>query len=208
MMNRKAAIIVVIVLVCILSWSASFAAQEPAGQALNIAALTQGLTEDGFLLVLFVTLITGASGGIVYELLILQGNIELPHWRTLEESEESKEKYPYAIYKHMLDLAIVARIIIGALAAIVGLWIFNPKTTFSWLAIAVISGSAGISIFRSMQDRLLAAMAQKDVSDLKNSLKSQASKLQEVKNNLPRNQTTDKAFEILSEAKGVSDPWL
>jgi hypothetical protein len=113
------------------------------------------------------------------------------------------------IYKYMYDLGILARMIIGALAAVVGLWVFNPDNTFTWLAIAIVSGSAGTSIFRSMQDRLLAAMAQKDVTDLKRSIQLQASKLGELKQTLQAqpNPPAARAFEILSEAKGVSDPW-
>lgn len=171
----------------------------------NIASLTKELQKFNFWLVLLVTLIVGALGGIVYELLILQGNIEVPHKPTQEEAEE---KFPYAIYNYMYDLGIFARMTIGALAAVVGLWIFNPSTTFSWLAIAVVSGSAGTSIFRSMQDRLLAAMAQKDVTDLKRSIQLQASKLDELKQSLEgQPNIPPRAFEILSEAKGVSDPW-
>jgi hypothetical protein len=220
-MNCKTSLVVVIVLVSVLSWTASSAVQEQTVQtpvdqqqtlpkdqeAFNVTNLTKGLSEGDFWLVLLVTLIVGSAGGIVYELLILQRNIEKPHKPTAAESEE---KFPYAIYQHMYDLGILARMIIGALAAVVGLWIFNPNTTFSWLAIAVVSGSAGTSVFRSMQDRLLAAMAQKDVTDLKRSLKLQASKLNELKQNLeaqPNQPPTPRAFEILSEAKGVSDPW-
>jgi len=218
-MNCRTYFVVAIVLVSVLAWTTSYAVQEetvqtPADQqqtlpddqeALNVTNLIKGMSEGDFWLVLFVTLIVGAVGGIVYELLILQGNIEKPHKPIPEESEE---KFPYAIYKYMYDLGILARMIIGALAAVVGLWIFNPSTTFSWLAIAVVSGSAGTSIFRSMQDRLLAAMAQKDVTDLKRSLQLQASKLNELKQNLeaqPNQPPTPRAFEILSEAKGVAD---
>ena len=155
-MNCRISLVMVIVFVSLLSWTATSAVQEqtiqtPADlqqtlpkdqEALNVTNLTKGLLEIDFWLVLFVTLIVGAVGGIVYELLILQGNIEKPHKSTQEETEE---KFPYAIYKYMYDLGILARLIIGALAAVVGLWIFNPNTTFSWLAIAVVSGSAGTS---------------------------------------------------------------
>jgi len=220
-MNCRTYFVVAIVLVSVLGWTASYAVQEetvqtPADQqqtlpndqeAFNVTDLIKGMSEGDFWLVLLVTLIVGAAGGIVYELLILQGNIEKWHKAT---SEESEEKFPYAISKYMYDLGILARMIIGALAAVVGLWIFKPSTTFSWFAIAVVSGSAGTSIFRSMQDRLMAAMAQKDVTDLKRSLQLQASKLNELKQNLeaqPNQPPTPRAFEILSEAKGVADPW-
>jgi hypothetical protein len=217
-MNCRTYFVVAIVLVSVLGWTASYAVQEvnvptpedqqqtlPKDQEpLNVTNLIKGMTDGDFWWVLLVTLIFGAVGGIVYELLILQGNIEKWHKYTKEESEE---KFPYAIYKYMYDLGILARMIIGALAAVVGLWIIKPSTTFSWLAIAVVSGSAGTSVFRSMQDRLLAAIAQKDVTDLKRSLQFQASKLNELKQNLEAQPQppTPRAFEILSEAKGVAD---
>ena len=219
-------LVVVIVVISALSWIALSAAQEPAAQepavkaratqqqtlpedekGLNVSALRKGLAEGDFWMVLFVTLIAGAAGGIVYELLILQGNIEKPHHPTAQEAEK---KFPYAVYQFMFDLGIFARMIIGALAALVGLWVFNPTTTFSWLAVAVVSGSAGTSVFRSMQDRVLAATAQKDASELKRSLQLQTAKLKELKQNLegqPNQPPLRRAFELLSEAKGVADPW-
>ena len=66
---------------------------------------------------LAVTLLGGAIGGVVYELLILHGNIELPHRLTAAEQMEN----PHAIASFMVDLGIWARVIIGAFAAVASL---------------------------------------------------------------------------------------
>jgi len=124
-----------------------------------------------------VTLVAGAVGGVVYELLILQGNIEFPH-KPVEE--EMTEKYPYAIGKYMYDLGILARVIIGALAAVAALLVLSPTTNFELLATAVVAGAAGTSVFRSMQDRLMAALAQKDAADTRARVDRMSAQVDEV----------------------------
>lgn len=143
-------------------------AQEPTPPAATLTGFSpdvmfQGLT-GAFWMTLVVTLVAGAIGGIVYELLILQGNVEMPHKPT---KEEATEKYPYAVVEYVYDLGIWARIIIGALAAVAALLVLSPSTTFGLLATALVAGSAGTSIFRSLQDRLLASIAQKEAADTK-----------------------------------------
>jgi hypothetical protein len=112
---------------------------------------------------LIVTLLGGAIGGVVYELLILHGNIEMPHRLTAAEQMEN----PHAIAGYMYDLGIWARVIIGAFAAVASLVVIDPESLIKLLATAIIAGSAGTSIFRSLQDRLLAAMAEKESADLR-----------------------------------------
>lgn len=112
---------------------------------------------------LLITLFAGAIGGVVYELLILQGNIELPHKLTEAEAVDN----PHAVAKFMYDLGIWSRVIIGASAALAALLVIEPENSFKLMASALIAGSAGTAIFRSLQDRLLAALAQKNVADLR-----------------------------------------
>lgn len=151
-------------------------AEEATRKPFSPDVMVQGLT-GAFWITLILTFVAGAIGGIVYELLILQGNIELPHKPTKEEAE----KYPYAIVEYMYDLGIWARIIIGGLAAVAALLVLSPSTTFGLLATAVVAGSAGTSIFRSMQDRLLAAMAQKDAANTKTIADKQDAKVEEAR---------------------------
>ena len=112
---------------------------------------------------LVVTLLGGAIGGVVYELLILHGNIEMPHRLTAAEQGGN----PHAIASYMYDLGIWARVVIGAFAAIASLVVVNPESLVKLLATAIIAGSAGTSIFRSLQDRLMAALAEKESASLR-----------------------------------------
>jgi hypothetical protein len=202
---------------------------SPAASGLNPAALAAGLAELSFWVVLLATLVAGAVGGVVYELLILQGNIELSHKPT---AEEITEKYPYGIVQYMYDLGIWARVIIGALAAVAALFVLSPSSTFGLLATSIIAGSAGTSVFRSMQDRLSAVIAQKTATDTKAKADKQAAKTDEamkafsdLKKKLVEGSTSphgtraltfvhekavsldledlDKVERLLSEAKGV-----
>ncbi len=148
----------------------------PPGE-LDWSSAAAGFREASFWVALLATLVAGAVGGVVYELLILQGSIERPH--KLTEGEVT-EGYPYAVAKNMYDLGIWARIIIGALAALAALLVLQPEGTFRLLATAVIAGSAGTSVFRSMQDRLSAAMAQKDVAQTKAKVENLGAKVNET----------------------------
>ncbi len=112
---------------------------------------------------LAVTLLGGAIGGVVYELLILHGKIEMPHRLMAAEGLET----PPAIASYLYDLGIWSRVIIGAFAAVAALVVVTPETLIKLLATAIIAGAAGTSIFRSLQDRLFAALAQKETADLR-----------------------------------------
>lgn len=205
-------------------------AQEPTPTPrFDLALVVAGFADPAFWVVLVANLVAGAVGGVAYELLILQGNLELPH--KLAE-EEVTEKYPYAIVKNLYDLGIWARVIIGALAAVAALLVLSPSTTFGLLATAVVAGSAGTSVFRSIQDRLLAAMAQKDAADTRAKADNLGAKVDEtmeafanLKNRLVQASTSpvgattlafeagtgvaldmedlDKVERLLSEAKGI-----
>ena len=140
-------------------------AQEPTPtptSGFDPAPVAAGFADPAFWVALLATMVAGAVGGMVYELLILQGNIELWHKPI---PEEVTEKFPYAVVQNVYDLGILARVIIGALAAVAALFVLSPSTAFGLLATAIIAGSAGTSVFRSMQDRFTAVMAQKDAAD-------------------------------------------
>ncbi|GEM_PF-2680332 len=101
----------------------------------------------------------GAIGGFVFELLTLQGNVEMPHFPT---DDELAAKFDYAKPKHLCDLGFISRCIIGGFAAPATILFFRPESYFALLAMSVVAGSAGTALFRSLQDRLLLAIAQKD----------------------------------------------
>ena len=55
---------------------------------------------------------------------------------------------------------------IGALAAVAALWVLAPNDGLAPIATAVLAVSVGLAVFRSVQDRLLAAMAVANLSDV------------------------------------------
>jgi hypothetical protein len=128
----------------------------------NSGAVMAGMADWSFWGMLLVAAAFGMLGGLVYELLILQGNIELPHKPIKEELEQ---KYPYAAVANLRDWGIFARLIVGATAALALLLILPPQTPVALIATAIIAGSAGTAIFRSLQDRILATLAIKEASD-------------------------------------------
>lgn len=194
----------------------------------TISVVDKGFTEprpiEGALDALFwrtliIALVAGALGGMVYELIILQGNIELPH---CAKEGETSEKYPHAIVKHMYDLGIIARIFVGALAGVIILLVFSPSTILGLVAISVVAGSAGMAVFSSIQDRLFAALAQKDAADTRSKAQQGKGKLSEAITHLEGFkkdtstraadlgvteylETVTKVEKLLNEAKGALD---
>jgi uncharacterized membrane protein YeaQ/YmgE (transglycosylase-associated protein family) len=177
---KQKGIAIFILLVAVSLTGTTAQAQEPTPlppTEFNPTPVAAGFATSAFWIALVATLAAGAVGGLVYELLILQGNLELPHKPT---EVEATEKYPHAIVKNLYDLGIWARIIIGALAAVAALLVLAPRTTFGLLATAVVAGSAGTAIFRSLQERLTAAMAQKDAADTRAAAGQQSAKVDEA----------------------------
>lgn len=128
---------------------------------INSSGLTNGLNAVDFSpdlwLVVLLTITCGGLGGVVFELLNLQGNIERPHKPT---DDELAAKLAYASRKHVIDLGIWARVIVGAAAAPPTMLFLRPETAFGLLAMSIVAGSAGTAVFRSLQERLLLAVAQ------------------------------------------------
>jgi hypothetical protein len=134
----------------------------PTAKGPDLAAVVRDVRDPNFRQVLFIALLFGGLGGLVYELLVLQGQIELPHKTTAEDAVQGTQ---IAIWRFTFDLGIFARLIIGAFAAVAILWVLSPPSGFALLATSLIAGSAGSSIFRSLEDRLLAVVSQKDAQD-------------------------------------------
>ncbi|TAG92403.1 MAG: hypothetical protein EAZ09_24235 [Oscillatoriales cyanobacterium] len=125
---------------------------------------SKSLDNPKFYVVLLVMLIAGGVGGIVFELLNLQGNIELTHAPT---EDEFAAKLAYATPKNVTDLGIFARIIIGACAAVPAMVVIEPASVLSLLAMSLLAGSAGTAVFRSLQDRFLLAITQQEAREQK-----------------------------------------
>ncbi|WP_377476118.1 MAG: hypothetical protein P2A85_25460 [Microcoleus anatoxicus] len=129
---------------------------------------SESLDNPKLYVVLLVTLIAGGVGGIVFELLNLQGNIELTHAPT---EDEFAAKLAYATPKNVTDLGIFARIIIGACAAVPAMVVIEPASVLSLLAMSLLAGSAGTAVFRSLQDRFLLAITQQEAKEKKREIK-------------------------------------
>lgn len=149
---------------------------------------SKSLDNPKFYVVLLVTLIAGGVGGIVFELLNLQGNIELPHAPT---EDELAAKLAYATPKNVTDLGIFARIIIGALAAVPAMAWLEPNSVLFLLAMSLVAGSTGTAVFRSFQDRLLIGIAQQEAIDKKRKIQQ--------KNNIVKIDKAIVAVETLEE---------
>jgi hypothetical protein len=177
-MRKAKRIVFVGVLTLVLLFAGAAHAQtpeEPSGP--DVDTLWGDFADFRFWVLLLVTLIAGGVGGVAYELLILQGNLELPHRAT---PEEVKEAYPYAVVKNLVDLGVWARVVIGALAAVAALLVLAPDSMFGILSTAVIAGSAGTAVFRSLQERLSAALALKEAADTREIALRQNAKVEEV----------------------------
>lgn len=105
---------------------------------------------------LVLSVLWGAMGGLVYELILLKGGIELPHLP--DASELPEEGLPHATARYLLDLGILSRLLIGAAAALAIFWVLPTRTGTALIATSLIAGSAGTAVFRSLQDRLVAAI--------------------------------------------------
>ena len=149
---------------------------------------SKSLDNPKLYVVLLVTLIAGGVGGIVFELLNLQGNIERPHAPT---EDELAAELAYATPENVIDLGIFARIIIGALAAVPAMAYIEPESVLILLAMSLVAGSTGPAVFRSLQDRLLIAITQQEESEKKRKIQQ--------KNNIAKMEKAIAAVETLQE---------
>jgi hypothetical protein len=149
---------------------------------------SKSLDNPKFYVVLLVMLIAGGVGGIVFELLNLQGNIERPH---APSEDELAAKLAYATVGNVIDLGIFARIIIGASAAVPAMAFIKPESVLILLAMSLVAGSAGTAVFRSLQDRLLIAITQQEASEKKRKIQQ--------KNNIAKMDKAIAAVETLQE---------
>lgn len=131
---------------------------------------------------IFAAFFFGSLGGLVYELLRLQGNLELPHRYSAEDVPDDDEYRlaPYAIGKWSVDVGFLARMFVGGMAALAVLLVISPPERLKFIAVVVIAGSAGASIFDTMRARLTASLAVADAADLRAKGDKIDAKLQEL----------------------------
>jgi hypothetical protein len=130
----------------------------------------------------------GALGGLVYELMNQRGRIELPH-RTREADPD--EIPGGAIPRRLYDLGILGRMFIGALAAIVVVWPLGvvDEGALAVVSVAILAGAAGIAVFRSLQDRLLAVLTTQELAKTRDQAEQAALLTAEVEADLRQMQS-------------------
>jgi len=115
-------------------------------------------------------LMFGALGGIVFELLRLRGGIVIPNMLSLDQLNKNRVLYEqdgYVTPSKAYDLGVVARVFVGAMAALAILLVITPATPLKLFASAVIAGSAGASIFDMLRARLQASLAIADAATVR-----------------------------------------
>lgn len=152
------------------------------------------LTSSEFWIQLLYASLLGAFGGLIYELLLLKGEFEFPH-RSLPASPNTTS--------FLFDLGVLAHVIIGAGAAIAVLWIVEFATGAKFIAGSLVAGVASVAVFRSLQDRLLAALALKENVKLKEQKADAAKDLETLEEDVKKLQKGLGA-KSLSRAEGAS----
>jgi hypothetical protein len=133
----------------------------------------------GYWLLLLLVLVFGAGGGVIYELLSLGGRLERPHATTADEMSEELEG---TLAGQLYDLGIFARMMIGGAAALVVFWLLNlqEQGATAVLAGALLAGATGGAIFRSLKDRLLAALAGRELAQTRELAAQQSLKVAQL----------------------------
>lgn len=144
--------------------------------AIDLSQITEDLSNGQFWIPVLWAILVGAVGGLVSELIGLNGMIELP-WAGAHNAE--LPAYVSSTSK-LLDFGVFARIIIGGLAAVLGVFLLAPSDSLAFIAIALVSGSAGISVFRNFQNRLAASLAINEKQRTLDNLRKANDKLEEL----------------------------
>jgi len=158
----------------------SIAGLEPIQSLLAGGAAIPG-NFDSYAASLWWAFLFGTLGGLVYELLRLHGNIELPH-RYSDKDVPNEDEYklaPYAVSHWAVDLGFLARMFVGGMAALAIMLVISPPDRVKLIASAVVAGSAGASIFDALRARLTATLAIAESAELRAKSKQLAVKVHE-----------------------------
>jgi hypothetical protein len=183
------------------------AVASPSG-GLDTASLANTIGQGDFRLVLILTLVFGALGGLVYELMVLQGSVEQPH----------RVKEGGWVY----DLGVIGRMLMGAMAAVAALFAISPEDAYKLVAVSVIAGASASAIFKSLQARVEAMVAQQAVTLAQETTVQIASKAEQMADALgitetglnstrgirgvgaPSTESERRAAQLLSEIRALS----
>jgi hypothetical protein len=123
-------------------------------QAPQWSAISDDFFNPRFWVTLVVLLVSGAFGGVSYELLRRGGAVELPH---RVRPDRGGRTFQHAPHDSLIALGIVGRAIVGASAAAAVLMVVAPSTAHSAIALGVTSGAAAPALIRLMRKQLLFA---------------------------------------------------
>lgn len=152
--------LLLLVLPALLAPSGAFA--QATGAQEGIAKVVRAWGDPFFWIFLVVVAVFGGLGGLVYELMTLRGRLERPH---RADDVAAEEDLSGAVARYLYDLGLLGRMIIGALAAIVVVWPLElvDSGPLAVISGSIIAGATGIAVFRSLQDRLMAALATREL---------------------------------------------
>ena len=119
-----------------------------------------------------------SGGGIVAELVLFQGRIQWPH---KVRKDEAVEAGGLAIWNNLFDLGILARIIIGAAAAVAILLAIPQNNLLLLIATSLVAGSAGTSVLRALQDRIQAAITGEALEKARDALQTEAHQIEQMR---------------------------
>ncbi|MDP3047739.1 MAG: DUF4257 domain-containing protein [Chloroflexota bacterium] len=175
---------------------------------LDTKYLADTMTQGDFRLVLVLTLVFGGLGGLVYELMVLQGSVEQPH----------RVKEGGWVY----DLGVIGRMLMGAMAAVAALFVISPEDAYKLVAVSVIAGASASAIFKSLQARVEAMVAQQAVVQAQETTAQIADKAEQMADALgitetglnstrgirgvgaPSTESERRAAQLLSEIRALS----
>jgi len=134
------------------------------------AAFADDFLNMHFWFAMLVVLLSGAFGGVSYELLRRGGADELPH---RVRPERGGRVHNHAPHENLIALGILGRAIVGASAAAAVLMVVAPGTAQAAIALGVTSGAAAPAVIRLMRKQLLfAADAMSRLSDNRRPVKA------------------------------------
>jgi hypothetical protein len=125
-----------------------------ASQVPQWSAVAAEFVTPGFWLTVLMLVISGALGGVAYELLLRGGTIELPH---RVRPHDVGRTHSHAPADSLIALGVLGRALVGSAAAVTVLLVVSPSNAHATLALGVTSGAAAPALIRLMRRQLMLA---------------------------------------------------
>jgi hypothetical protein len=151
----------------------------PIQRDIDSSGLVRDISNKDFWLAMIIAFIAGLIGGFISELIQTGGMIEMPGVRTSADIPAATIAFIGKRSK-LYDLGVVSRLIIGGGAGVISIYFLTPDTAWGLLVVALISGSAGTSVFRNAQERLNVSLSQKNLETADNTITLQQEKIKQL----------------------------